>query len=104
VLDYAVDTGKPAGKDLHERKVTLPLLHAMKRIPSLKERLEPTPPTWPEVNKLREEVQACGALEASLDQARHFVQQGLIALRDLPDSEGREALEILAHYVVDRVR
>ncbi len=104
VLDYADDTGKTPGIDLSERKVTLPLLDAMDRIPSLRGRLEQAAPNPSEVEALREEVRASGALDASVDHARGFVAQAHEALEGVPDGEGRDALEVLGHYVVDRVR
>lgn len=104
VLDYAEDTGKGPGIDLMERKVTLPLLHAMERIPDLRSRLEQGAPDKDALHALRQEVRGCGALETSLDRAREFVAEAQEALAAVPAGEGRDALEVLAHYVVERVR
>ncbi|MBX2797178.1 MAG: polyprenyl synthetase family protein [Myxococcales bacterium] len=102
VLDYAEGTGKEAGADLRERKVTLPLLIAMERVEGLKDRLEAGPPSPSEVHALMAEVRACGALEDALEEARRRVAAAVQALDALPRNEGTEALCALADYLVER--
>ena len=104
VLDYTGDsslTGKRLGQDLMERKITLPLLLAFERDPSLRARLETTP-TAAELPALLDRVRACGAPEAALAEARARVDAGITALKALPDSPARSALITLAHYLVER--
>ncbi len=103
VLDYATGTGKLPGADLRERKVTLPLLHAMERLPGLRERLTQAAPTPEEVPSLIEEVRASGALDAALADARDFVAEGVSALDALVPSDARDGLTVLGHYLVERV-
>ena len=102
VLDYAEGTGKAPGADLRERKVTLPLLLAMDRLPTLRARLEAGPPSDQEVGRLMAEIRDSGALDAALDEARRRAQVAIGALDALPDNAGNEALRVLAHYLVDR--
>ncbi len=102
VLDYAEGTGKKPGADLRERKVTLPLLIAMARIPGLRQRLEAGPPSADEVASLMVEVREVGALEQALAEARVRADDAVAALDELPDNEGTEALRVLARYLVDR--
>ena len=102
VLDYAQGTGKAPGADLRERKVTLPLLYAMERIPDLRERLEKGPPSEAEVRTLMAEVRASGALELAHAEARRRASEAVAALADWPDNEGVRALRVLAGYLVDR--
>lgn len=102
VLDYQSGTGKAPGADLRERKVSLPLLIAMDRIVDLQDRLAKGPPTVAELPGLMSEVRASGALEESLEVARGFVDRGLAALRTLPRNQGRDALEVLGTYLVER--
>lgn len=104
VLDYSDATGKSRGADLRERKVTLPLVHAMARVPSLRGALEAGPPGDDALPGLIEAVRSSGALEQALDDARARVKAAGHALVGLPESPAREALEVLAAHLVDRVR
>lgn len=104
VLDYRAGTGKQAGADLRERKVTLPLLHAFERVPGLRTRLRAGAPTADELPALMDAVRASGALDAALDDARAWVDEALDALEALPAGPGRDALAVLARYVVERTR
>lgn len=102
VLDYADRTGKPSGADLRERKVTLPLMHAMHRVPGLRTRLEAGPPSDADLPDLIAGVRDSGALRAALDEAHAYVDRAEQALAVLPDTPGREALAVLGRYIVER--
>lgn len=102
VLDYAPGTGKRAGADLRERKLTLPLVHAMRRIPGLRARLEAAAPTEESLPALVAEVRASGALEAALDEARGRVAVAQSCLAALPAGPDRDSLAVLGSYLVDR--
>ena len=107
VLDYtgsAAVMGKRAGKDLAERKLTLPLLLACESDPTLRARLASGPPGPEAVPELVRAVVATGAPERALDHARSRVAQGVRALDTLPSTPHRDALVQLADYLVDRVR
>lgn len=102
VLDYAEGTGKRPGADLRERKLTLPLVHAMERIPDLRVRLEAAPPTDAELPGLVAEVRMSGALALALQEARARVSDALACLDTLPPGPDRESLAVLGRYLVDR--
>ncbi len=102
VLDYSVATGKTRGADLRERKVTLPLLVAFDRIDGLREELMVGPPTDRELPGLMSRIEASGALNEALSQARTFVDVGVSALSSLPAGVGRDALTTLGRYLVER--
>lgn len=99
VLDYGGPTGKPPGQDLRERKLTLPLVHAMARIPDLRGRLEAADADIP---ALVAEIRASGALDDALGEARRRVDEALVLLEALPASPHRDALVVLGHYLVER--
>jgi len=106
VLDYTGDkltTGKRRGRDLAERKMTLPLLIAMERIPGLRDRLRQGDPSPERIPALLQQVEESGATEAALERARLLVEDGLEALQTIPSSPYRDALEQLAHHLVDRI-
>ncbi len=102
VLDYAEHTGKPAGADLRERKVTLPLLLAMGRVPGLRTRLEAGPPSAQDLPDLIAGVRDSGALDDALAEARGHVDAALGALEALPDAPARQALAVLGRTIVER--
>ena len=104
VLDYAEGTGKAPGADLRERKVTLPLLYAMEAVPGLRDELAAGPPSPTQVTDMMAAVRASGALEAALQEARERADRSVAALASLPDNDGREALQVLANYLVERAR
>ena len=106
VLDYtgnAVTTGKRCGRDLAERKMTLPLLIAMERVPGLRERLRQGDPSPDQVPALIQQVEESGAPAEALNRARMLIDDGLTALQSIPNSPFRDALEKLAHHLVDRI-
>lgn len=108
VLDYVGDaavTGKLPGRDLVERKCTLPLLFAMERDPSLADDISHLDETEENVAALVQRVVATGAPARALAVAHARVDEGIRALRDaVVASTYRDALEGLAHHLVERVR
>lgn len=106
VLDYTSSVevmGKHAGKDLAERKLTLPLLFACETDPRLAARLKAAPPTPDEIPTLVKAVIATGGPARALDHARARVAGGVRALDALPDTPYRAALVELADHLVERV-
>lgn len=99
VLDYGGPTGKPAGQDLEERKLTLPLLYAMERVPGLRARVEAEPRDVP---ALLDEVRRSGALDAALAEARGRVDEAVEGLGALPAGPHRDALAVLGRHLVER--
>lgn len=102
VLDYRAGTGKRAGADLRERKVTLPLIFAMEKDPGLRAVLEMGPPSNDDLPHLVQRVRDTGALERTLAVARGYVAEAIDALDPLPEGVGREALIVLGRYLVER--
>ena len=106
VLDYAGSkhsTGKRLGRDLAERKMTLPLLIAMERVSGLRDELRAGDPPPERIRGLLQAVNKSGAPDAALNRARVLVDEGLDALKILPSSPHRDALERLAHHLVERI-
>jgi geranylgeranyl pyrophosphate synthase len=104
VLDYQMGTGKTAGNDLRERKVTLPLLVAFDHDAGLRDALRAGPPTDDEVGGLIARVRATGALDHALETARRLAAEAVGALASLPAGPGREALEVLGMHLAERAR
>jgi octaprenyl-diphosphate synthase len=104
VLDYADGTGKSKGADLRERKVTLPLILAMERLPWVRGVLEAGPPSPDQLGELLQAIRGTDALDAAMDEARLRVVVALDALSGLPDNDGKRALRALGAYLVERSR
>ena len=102
VLDFAEGTGKRAGADLRERKITLPILHALGRVPGLKDRLRRAAPTEDELPGLFNAVRDSGALDLALADAHGWADNAVAALQELPPTPARDALEVLAAWLVER--
>jgi octaprenyl-diphosphate synthase len=102
VLDYSAGTGKTIGADLRERKVTLPLLHALAHDRALAAELAEGPPDAARIPALAEMVRRTGALDVSRAEARRRAGEAVAALDALPAGPGRDALGELGKHLADR--
>ncbi len=106
VIDYIGDpakTGKRPGRDLAERKLTLPLLCAMDQDPGLAALLAQRGSTAAE-QALFARIVASGGPQRALTIAENHVAEGISAIEDgLPASPCRDGLVALAHHLVHRL-
>ena len=110
LLDYTETeavTGKPSGQDLHEHKMTLPLIAAMQAMDAVGladvENFFADPePTEAGIQHLIKLVREHGGIEYALQRARFFGERAANAAATLPDSEASDALRDAVTYVVDR--
>lgn len=108
LLDYRGDAetlGKNVGDDLAEGKPTLPLIYTMR---------EGTPEQAAlvrqaiqkggieDLERIREAVDASGALDYTARLAREYAERAIECLQELPDSEHRQAMEELTRFSVAR--
>ncbi len=110
LFDYGeAQIGKPRGIDIRERKVTLPLLHALSQC-SAKERrwaigiLRNHNEERKEVAKLIEFVKAKGGLDYAIEKMEAFAAEAMTHLHQLPPGESRDSLEALVRYTIERNR
>ncbi len=109
-LDYGGVTetlGKNAGDDFREGKATLPLLLAIaksgpREVDFWERAIGRQEQTEPDFRRAREIVVGTGALEATLDLATDYAEEGKRALAIFPRGEWRMALESLADFAVSR--
>ncbi|MBT8396949.1 MAG: polyprenyl synthetase family protein [Gemmatimonadetes bacterium] len=112
ILDYVgsqEETGKPAGQDLRERKVTLPLIGALKTAtPAAEAEIRGFfgggEPTDEEISRVIELVRELGGVDYAKRQAFEYAEKAEEALSGLPEGEAVEALRDSITYVVDRNR
>jgi len=112
LLDYTADesvTGKPAGLDLREHKVTLPLIAVLGDLSAVeRERVDTFFATKQvddgELAAIVEIVSARGGLEYARRKALEFAQSASDALDDLPAGPALTALKQSIVYAVERRR
>ncbi len=109
-LDYGGTTsviGKSVGDDFHEGKITLPVIIARRR-GSDEDRafweraLDPETQQDSDLAHAVHLIRATGAAEATVQEAEAYAALAKGALRTLPDSVYRDALEELADFCVSR--
>ena len=110
ILDYtetASVTGKPAGLDLREHKVTLPLIAALPRLsPAARGTVEALfasdAPTDDQIHEVVGLVTEAGGIDAARRRGEQYALEADAALRSLPDTPARSALADAILYVMDR--
>lgn len=110
LLDYTETeavTGKPAGQDLREHKVTLPLIAALDRFDASAraeaEAFFAAPePLDEDIDRMIGLVTEYGGLEVARSRAREFGEQAAQALDALPDGDSVDALRDAITYVIER--
>jgi octaprenyl-diphosphate synthase len=98
-------TGKSLGTDLEKQKLTLPIIHMLKRV-------EPTVAATvrgllskadPELRRrLRPHLETTGALDYAWQCAKQHAKRAGDSLDCLADSDAKTVLRSLAYYVVRR--
>ncbi|MEX2467610.1 MAG: polyprenyl synthetase family protein [Gemmatimonadota bacterium] len=112
LLDYTGTeevTGKPTGHDLRERKVTLPLVGALRGASDAEEReirrfFTRVDPSDEEIARIVEIVVGRGGLDYAQVRAAHYADLAREALEALPEGPSAAALEASVSYAVDRRR
>ena len=110
LLDYTevtAVTGKPSGLDLRERKVTLPLIAALRTMrPSSRARVERLFAQEVPDDTSIAEVVAIVAEHGGIEYAHHrgelFAEEAEEALQGLPETAARNALSDAITYVMER--
>ena len=110
LLDYTETqetTGKPSGLDLKEHKVTLPLIAALREMPSgvratVEEFFASATPSDADIAEIVAIVNEYGGLEYARRRGEQFAQEAEEALSTLPETTARVALGDAIGYVMDR--
>jgi heptaprenyl diphosphate synthase len=109
VLDFTGSTqalGKPAGNDLREGTITMPLIFAVAAGagPALAAVVDEQPPAEDRVAWALAEVRRLGGTDRALAEARRFADRAMAHLDSFPDSAAKHALGEIARFVVIRGR
>ena len=112
LLDYTgaeAVTGKPSGHDLRERKVTLPLVGALRNMTDVEAReigefFTQVEPTDADIDRVVGIVRERGGLDYAKERAALYAGRAWEALDGLPDDPAVEALREAVAYTLGRDR
>jgi len=97
------ELGKPAGEDLRQGNITLPVLYAMQN-PGLKADIvkihEHT--NREEMESIINRIKRSGAIEQSHELSRRYLDKALNILQELPDNRAKKSLKEIADYIGKR--
>ncbi|MDT4967684.1 MAG: octaprenyl-diphosphate synthase [Acidobacteriota bacterium] len=109
LLDFTASDealGKPAGVDLVEGKLTLPLIYFLESEPESRPMVEAVmlEGGYRTVSReeLREKVELSGALDRARQRASRYAEAARDALVELPSSAYCDALQAIPTYIIDR--
>ena len=109
MLDFTAEQsklGKPVGSDLRQGIVTLPAILFAEQNPTDPDALALFEGICLDekdhMEQLISRITASNAIRASHLVAKQYIETGLAALHQLPDTPERSALEDLAYYIVQR--
>jgi octaprenyl-diphosphate synthase len=109
LLDYVgrkTITGKPAGLDVKEKKLTLPLIHSIAKAPSAQSRqilkIIRNGASRKELQSVVEFAHQFGGIDYAAKKAADYSGKALEALEILPDSPAKESLSAFVGYVLER--
>lgn len=106
VLDFTAtekELGKPAGSDLWQGNVTLPVLYAL-REPSLANEIRKVHEdmTHEELKPILEKIRRSGAIEKSVEVSNRYLDKAFDILKELPDTKNTRYLHDIAEFIGKR--
>lgn len=109
ILDYEGTglTGKTVGNDIKERKITLPLIHALEQSPSSKKKhilgvMKRKKKSKSEIGEVISFVSEYGGIEYCELKMNEYRDKALAILDLYPDSDAKESLREFVHYTASR--
>jgi heptaprenyl diphosphate synthase len=106
ILDFTStekELGKPAGSDLRQGNITLPVLFAMKdhhlrsEIVKVHEHMDNLV-----LQSIISQIKNSGSIEKSIQYSDWYLQKALVIIRDLPSNPAKLALTNIAKYIGKR--
>ena len=111
LFDYGngQDTGKPTGLDIKEKKLTLPLIHALRSVDARDRRwmvdvVKNHNTDDASVARLLRKVSEAGGIAHARERMYEYRDRALAILHGFERNEARDALEGLVHLTVERTK
>ena len=108
LFDYGdAKVGKPTGNDIKEKKLTLPLIHILQKVPKHLKReivyiVKNNNNDKEKVKFVIDHVKSYGGIEYAEAKMIEYRDNALAILNSFPATPAREALEELVRYTTDR--
>lgn len=108
LFDYGDDTiGKPVGIDIKEKKMTLPLIHALSKATWLQKRkiigiVRNESDKVGKVKEVIEFVRASNGITYAKQVMERYYKEALAMLSEFPESPYKESLANLVQFTIDR--
>ena len=109
VLDFVGDEktlGKPAGNDLRQGNVTLPVIYALNQADEEERKLIlsylRSQGKGQSLSQVLELVRKSGGIEYTLNLSKRYMNKAMRCLTQLPASTERESLRLIAEFIVER--
>jgi heptaprenyl diphosphate synthase len=95
--------GKPAGSDLLQGNITLPVLYAMES-PLLRQQIEKVheKTSKEEIGAIIELIKTSGAIDRSYDVSRMYLNKALNILDQLPANRAKQSFQKIVNYIGKR--
>ena len=110
IFDYynSPEVGKPTGNDMHEGKLTLPVLHVLNTTTNSEvvewgRRVKCGTATSDDIARLVDFTKEHGGIEYAISKMEEYRQKALSLLSDKPDSAVKTALIAYLDYVMKRI-
>ncbi len=112
LLDFIGDEetlGKPVGNDIREKKLTLPIIRALRNCENgdadqIHRKVQMGVETNEDWQEIRAFVERYGGIELAREEARGYARAAEVSLESLAPSEATDALRMSIHLLVDRQR
>jgi octaprenyl-diphosphate synthase len=111
LLDYTGRksiTGKPTGIDIKEKKLTMPLIHALAKAPKPEAKkivsLVKRGASGRDIQAIVEFAEGYGGIEYAMKRAEEYSSRALESLDPLPPSPAKESLGNFIGYMMDRAK
>jgi len=110
LFDYGTyQIGKPTGIDIREKKLTLPLIHALQKASKsdknkIIDLIKTSDRKSKNVGEVIEFVHKSGGLDYAENVMNRYHESAITILKSFPESVYRDSLEKLVQYTIDRTK
>ncbi len=110
LFDYGTfEIGKPTGIDIKEKKMTLPLLHALQQVgkkekKSVISKIKKSDKQTKYVGEVIDFVKNNGGIDYAISVMEDYHRKAMDILQEFPDSAYKQSLKDLVQFTIDRTK